>query len=463
MTSSAMIDQLVLRQRKYFNSGETRDLQYRLTMLSKLKEELLKNEQLILAALAEDLGKPLLESYGSEFGVVIAEINIALKNLKYWVKDQRVKGNFLIFPSKSNVISEPYGVALIIGPWNYPFQLTLAPLVGAIAAGNCAIIKPSGTAKASSAAIKRIIAASFDDHYIAVIESGAGVNDLLLEQRFDKIFFTGSPAVGRLVMEKAAKHLTPVTLELGGKNPCLVDQGVNLDLSAKRIIWGKFFNTGQTCIAPDYILVHRNAKEELLKSMFKWLNRFYGSEPKASPDLGRIINQNHFNRLRGYLNHGKILAGGNFDEKSLYIAPTIIEVADTDNPLMQEEIFGPLLPVLEFESFEEAEAVISLNPTPLAFYLFSKDRKLIKELTRRMPFGGGTVNDVYSHVLNFNLPFGGRNSSGMGSYRGKQSFKTFSHQKSLVIKGFGFDAGMKYPPYRDKHRLVRRILPWIRM
>lgn len=461
--NSIMIDQLVSRQREFFNSGESRKLQFRLAMLSNLKDALLKNEQLILAALEEDLRKPLLESYSSELGVIIAEINLALKNLRHWVKDKRVKGNFLVFPSRSYIINEPYGVALIIGPWNYPFQLTLAPLVGAIAAGNCAIIKPSKTATASSAAIKTIIADNFDESYIAVVESDAGGNDLLLEQRFDKIFFTGSPAIGRLVMEKAAKQLTHVTLELGGKNPCLVDRDVDLDLTAKRILWGKFFNAGQTCIAPDYILVHSAVKEGLLEAMLKWLDIFYGSDPKASSDLGRIINESHFNRLKGYLNNGKVVAGGDFDENNLYIAPTILEVTATNNPIMQEEIFGPILPVLAFEHFEEAEAVINQNPSPLAFYLFSTNRKVINDLTRRIPFGGGTVNDVFSHILNFNLPFGGRNSSGIGSYRGEQSFKTFSHQKSLLVKGFGFDASIKYPPYKDTHRLVRKVMPWIKL
>lgn len=461
--NNSLIAQLVLSQRDFYGSGESRNLKFRLAMLSRLKEALLNNEQLILSALEQDLRKPPFESYSSELGFVLAEINIALKNLKHWAKDKRVGGNLLIFPSKSYIISEPYGVALIFGPWNFPFQLTLAPLVGAIAAGNCAILKPSGTAKASSAAIKKIIDDSFDESYIAVVESAEGVNDMLLEQCFDKIFFTGSQAVGRIVMEKAAKHLTSVTLELGGKTPCLVDRGIDLELTAKRIVWGKFFNAGQTCIAPDYILVHKDVKEDLLKAMINCLESFYGSEPKESPDLSRIVSKDHFNTLKDYLADGKIIAGGECDESSLYLAPTILEVFNCDAPVMKEEIFGPILPVIEFERFEEAEEVINLNPSPLAFYIFSNDQKVIKELTRRIPFGGGTVNDVYRHMLNFNLPFGGRNNSGIGSYRGKKSFETFSHQKSLVIKGFGFDAGIKYPPYRNIHKLVRKVIPWIKL
>lgn len=461
--NNSLVEELVARQREYYNSGRSRNLQFRLAMLSKLKDTLLKNEQLILTALTEDLRKPPLESYSSELGVIIAEINIALKNLKRWVKDKRVKGSFFIFPSRSYILNEPYGVVLIIGPWNYPFQLTLAPLVGAIAAGNCAIVKPSATAKASSAAIKKIIAESFDESYVAVAHNDAELNNVLLEQRFDKIFFTGSPAVGHIVMEQAAKHLTPVTLELGGKNPCLVDQGVDLNLTAKRIVWGKFLNAGQTCIAPDYMLVHKNIKAGLLQAMRKWLDHFYGTEPKNSPDLGRIINKSHFNRLIGYLKNGQVVVGGDCDEKNLYLAPTILELTDTAAPIMMEEIFGPILPVIEFESFEDAEEVIRLNPTPLAFYLFSKDHKVINRFTRQVPFGGGTVNDVYSHIFNFNLPFGGRNSSGIGSYRGEYTFKTFSHQKALVIRGFGFDARMKYPPYEDKHKFVRKVLPWLKL
>ena len=457
------IDQLVSRQREFYVSGESRSLQFRLAMLSRLKDALLKNEQLILAALEEDLRKPPLESYSSELGVVLSEIRIALKNLQHWVKDKRVRGNFLVFPSKSYIISEPYGLVLIVGPWNYPFQLTLAPLVGAIAAGNCAIIKPSELAKASSALINQMITENFDDCYIAVVEGDAKVAGALLDQHFDKIFFTGSPAVGRIVMEKAAKHLTPVTLELGGKNPCLVDRDVDPDLSAKRIVWGKFFNTGQTCIAPDYLLVHKDIKDRLLTAMIRWLNIFYGSEPQYSPDLGRIINLSHFNRLKGYLANGKIISGGDFDENSLYLAPTILEVLSCDAPVMKEEIFGPILPVLEFERIEEAETVINLNPSPLAFYLFSDNRETRDYLTRGIPYGGGTVNDLFSHVMNFNLPFGGRGNSGIGHYRGRYSFEAFSHQKSLVVKGFGFDPGMKYPPYRDIHKLVKKVIQWIKL
>ena len=431
-------------------------------MLSRLKEVLLKNEQPILAALKEDLHKPFLESFSSDLGVVLAEIRLAQKNLKRWAKDKRVRGNFLIFPSKSYIISEPYGVALIIGPWNYPFNLTLVPLVGAIAAGNCTILKPSELARASSALIYKLITDNFDDRYMAVVEGDADVAGTLLDQHFDKIFFTGSPGVGRIVMEKAAKQLTPVTLELGGKNPCLVDRGVDPDLTAKRILWGKFFNTGQTCIAPDYLLVHKDSKERLLTAMTRWLNNFYGSEPRSSPDLGRIINRSHFNRLKGYLASGKIISGGDFDEESLYLAPTILEVVSCDTPVMKEEIFGPILPVLQFESIEEAEKLINLNPSPLAFYLFSNNQVVIDYLTRNVFFGGGTVNDTFSHILNFNLPFGGRGNSGIGRYRGRYSFEAFSHQKSLVVKGSWFDPGRKYPPYKDTQRLVKKIIPWIK-
>ena len=452
------LDSLIKKQRDYYKTGESRSIAFRRDMLTRLKNAVIGNEEKILAALTEDLRKPAFESYTSEIGFIITEIKIALKNLNKWTRDKKVRGNILIFPSRNYIVSEPYGVALIIGPWNYPFQLTLAPLIGAMAAGNCCVIKPSEIAKASSAAIKEIIENTFDQNYIAVVEGDAEVAGALLEQRFDKIFFTGSPKVGRIVMEKASKNLTPITLELGGKNPCIVDQGVNLDLTAKRIVWGKFFNAGQTCIAPDYLLANSAVKEELYVRMVKYLDLFYGEDHKKSPDYGRIINNSHFKRLQGYLSSGKIIAGGELDENELFIAPTILEVSNANSQIMREEIFGPILPVMEYDSYEEAELIVNQNPTPLAFYLFSSNPEAIDRFTRHIPFGGGSVNDTLSHILNVNLPFGGRNTSGIGSYRGEYSFKAFSHQKSLMVKGFGFDARFKYPPYQKIHRAIKKFL-----
>jgi aldehyde dehydrogenase (NAD+) len=306
--------------------------------------------------------------------------------------------------------------------------------------------------------IKKLIGDTFDSSYIAVIEGDLEVGQYLLEQRFDKIFFTGSPRVGRIVMGKAAKHLASVTLELGGKSPCIVDEGVNIDVTAKRILWGKFTNAGQTCIAPDYLLVHKGIKEQLYAALTLWLKAFFTDNPQESPDMGRIINQAHFSRLKSYLAQGKVIVGGGFSEDDLYIEPTIIEVSAMNIPLMQEEIFGPILPVIEISSLEEIENIIALNPNPLALYLFSNDKQRARQLIRRIPFGGGCINDTLDHVANHYLPFGGRGASGIGSYHGRHSFEAFSYQKAVLEKGFAFDMAMKYPPYKDGHKFLRRFL-----
>ena len=456
--SEKEIHEIILSQREFFLTGKTRDINFRMEALKKLKAAILANEQSIINALENDLRKPIMESYTSELAMIINEINFAIKNLKRWIKPTKVKSTFLVFPAKSYIMTEPFGTALIISPWNYPFQLTLVPLVGAIAAGNCCVIKPSEYSKASGSIIKKIICDTFDSCYVSTINGDMEVSQYLLEQRFDKIFFTGSPKVGRIVMEKAAKYLTSVTLELGGKSPCIVDKDVNIEVTAKRILWGKFLNAGQTCIAPDYLIVHKEIKGVLYDSLRKWLKVFFTDNPEGSPDLGRIINIAHFRRLENYLQEGKIILGGSTNEKSLYIEPTVIEVNDINLPVMQEEIFGPILPVIEYSRLEDIECIIANNPNPLAFYIFSLNKETVQRLIKRIPFGGGCINDTISHIINHHLPFGGKGNSGIGGYHGKHSFDAFSHKKSVMEKGFAFDMVMKYPPYKDGHTYIKKFL-----
>lgn len=458
MFAAEAIQEILTSQRKFFNAGNTFDTDFRIESLKRLKVAVLAHEQEIVEALYADLRKPPMEAYVSELSMVINEINFAVKKLKKWVKPVKARSSLLVFPARNYIIPEPYGVALIISPWNYPVQLALTPLVGAIAAGNCCVIKPSEYSKNSSRVLKNLIQSTFDSSYVAVIEGDEEVSRFLLEQSFDKIFFTGSPRVGKIVMEKAAKNLASVTLELGGKSPCIVDRAINLDVTAKRILWGKFSNTGQTCIAPDYLIVHRDIKESLYIALKKWLKIFFTENAIDSPDMGRIINLAHFTRLKGYLDQGRIVAGGSFSEEELYIEPTIMEIAELDVPVMHEEIFGPILPVVEYSNLEEVEKIVALNPNPLGFYLFSKDKAMVARLIRRIPFGGGCVNDTLMHFVNHNLPFGGRGNSGFGSYHGVNSFDAFSYRKPVLQKGFAFDPGFKYPPYRDGHKTMRKYL-----
>lgn len=452
------IQEIIAMQRSFFETGSSKEPRFRLEALKRLKAAVISHEQALVEALGKDMRKPLLESYGAELGMVVQEINYAVKHLNKWIRRKNVQSSLMDFPSKSYILREPYGVSLIIGPWNYPVQLTLVPLVGAIAAGNCCVLKPSEMAAHSSTVLKKLISEAFDERYIAVVNGDVEVSRALLAQRFDKIFFTGSPAVGRLVMEQAARHLTPVTLELGGKSPCIVDATVDPDVTAKRILWGKFFNAGQTCVAPDYLLVHKDIKEALYGSFQKWLKHFYTEQPENSPDLSRIINHRHFMRLKSYMNDGKLISGGQTDESDCYIAPTIIEVTDMSVPVMKEEIFGPILPVMEYSRLEEIEEIIRSNPDPLGFYLFSRDKKTVRRLLTRIPFGGGCVNDTVNHIQNHRLPFGGRGSSGMGNYHGEYSFQAFSHAKSILHKGFVLDLPIKYPPYLNTHTRLKKFL-----
>jgi len=418
---------------------------------------IVRNEAALFEALKQDLGKPAFESYGGETGFVVREIDGALKNLDRWAKPRRVATPLAYFPGKSRIYQEPYGVAMIIGPWNFPIQLMLTPLIGAMAAGNCALLKPSITALHTSHLLAQLIKDHFDPAYISCVEGGAETTQLLLAERFDYLFFTGGPAVGRIVMTAAARHLTPVTLELGGKNPCIVDKDIDLDVTAGRIVWGKFFNCGQSCVAPDYLLVRRDIKKPLLERIAAAVQQFYGTDPSQSPDYGRIIDHGHFDRIMRLLGSGTVVIGGTGDRPTRYIAPTILDNITTGDSIMQEEIFGPLLPVLPYDEIDQAIAVVNKMPKPLALYLFSRSRSLQQRILRDTSAGGGCINDVVIQESSDTLPFGGVGESGIGAYHGKLSFDTFSHQRSIIRRGFLFDVRLRYPPYKDHLKWVRKL------
>ena len=432
-----LINALFQQQREYFTRGHTLDLSFRMSQLRKLRVAIDKNRERILEALREDLKKPPFEAYASEIALINREINYTLKHLKKWMRGRREGTPLFLRPSSSRILPEPYGVTLIIGPWNYPFQLTLLPLVGALAAGNTAIIKPSELTARSEQVIHDILSETFDRSHVAVIQGGVETTRALLEHPFDYIFFTGSTEVGRVVMEAAARNLVPVTLELGGKSPVIVDRDASVDLAAWRIAWGKFLNAGQTCIAPDYVLAHRDIKKDLIERIRHYIREFYGENPKASPDYARIVNERHFHRLIRLIKSGKRITGGQTDEKQLYIAPTVFDEITPNHPIMKEEIFGPLLPVMEFGTLEEALEIIRGFPKPLALYIFSGKKETAERVIRETSSGGVVINDVVLHVSNHHLPFGGVGESGMGAYHGKSSFIAFSHQKS-VMKGSRF-------------------------
>ncbi|MCX7922347.1 MAG: aldehyde dehydrogenase [Clostridia bacterium] len=452
------VKNILKKQREYFLTGITKDIDFRTEKLNTLKRAINSHQDEILAALKKDLNKSGFEAYATEVGILLDEINYVVKHLRKWIKPQRVRTPITHFPSSSFIYSEPYGVSLIIAPWNYPFQLAIAPLVGSIAAGNCAVVKPSEYSPHTSELLSRIIARYFDEQYIAVVQGDNEVSKSLLEEQFDYIFFTGSVPVGRIVMQAAAKHLTPVTLELGGKSPCIVDREVDIDLAARRITWGKFINCGQTCVAPDYLLVHKDVKKDLVTHIGKYIKQFYGENPLKSPDYVRVINQRHFKRLKGFLNKGNIITGGYTDEKSLYIAPTVIDGITWDDDIMQDEIFGPILPVLEYDNLSEVITTVNDNPKPLALYFFSNNKRNQKIVLRDISFGGGCINDTIIHLATPHLPFGGVGNSGLGAYHGKMSFEAFSHKKSILKKSNLLDIPLRYPPYKNKLRLLKRVL-----
>ncbi len=445
-------------QRHFFGSGRTKDLDFRLKNLARLKNAIIQDETAIFEALHKDLSKSTYESYMTEVGVLLDEIRFFRRRLRSWARPQRVNTPFTLWLGSSRIYSEPYGISLIIAPWNYPFLLAISPLIGSMAAGNCSVLKPSEYAPHTSMIISKIIGTHFDSEYIAAIEGDAQVGQQLLNERFDYIFFTGGVGVGKIVMSAAAKSLTPVTLELGGKSPCIVDQDINMDKTALRIASGKFMNAGQTCIAPDYLLVHQSNKQKLCDSIIKQLNKLYGVNPRKSPDYGRIINKRHFNRIVALMTKGNILCGGQNDPDDLYIAPTLIGDVSWNDPVMQDEIFGPILPVLEFDDLSEVISILNSRPKPLALYIFSNQQDRYQQVINQVSFGAGCINDTVAHFANPHLPFGGVGRSGMGHYHGKASFDTFSHKKGILKKSFSFDPPLRYPPYNKKLGLLRKIL-----
>lgn len=452
---------LLQAQRGFFRSGATRPVAFRREALLRLRAALEHEEGELLAALREDLGRPEAEAYASEVGFVLAEIDFTLRHLEGWARPRKERTPPLLFPATSWIHPEPYGCTLVIGPWNYPVQLLLVPLVGAVAAGNCSVVKPSELAPRTAEVVARILAASFPRGHVAVVQGGPEETEALLAQRFDYIFFTGGTRVGKLVMTAAARFLTPLTLELGGKSPCIVDASADLAVAARRIAWGKFMNAGQTCVAPDFVLAHASIRAELVRLLAETVRGFYGDEPRRSPDFGRIVNTRHFDRLVAQLGSGKVVAGGGNDREARYIAPTILDGVQWDDPVMQDEIFGPLLPVLEFSSLDEAIARLQAMPRPLALYVFAQDASVQDRVLREAPSGGACINDTVSHLLNPRLPFGGVGDSGLGGYHGRHSFETFSHMRSVVRRGTWFDLAAKYPPYRLPLPVLRKLMKYL--
>jgi aldehyde dehydrogenase (NAD+) len=448
------------RLRVGFESGRTRPVAWRASQLRRLEALLIERETELLDALAADLGKPAIEGYVTEVAFTRAEIDFALANLDKWVQPEKVSVPLTQQPARAHVVREPLGAVLIIGPWNYPIQLVLAPLVAAIAAGNAAVIKPSELAPASSRALARLVPEYLDPECIAVAEGGVPETTALLAERWDHIFYTGNGTVGRVVMEAAAKHLTPVTLELGGKSPAIVDRHANLHVAARRIAWGKFINTGQTCVAPDYVLVDRTLEQPMLDALASTVRAFYGDDPRSSPDYGRIINDRHFSRLTHLLETGGVpVVGGETDPADRYIAPTVLTGVDTGAPIMGEEIFGPLLPVLPVDDVDEAIDFVNAREKPLALYVFSEADTVADRVIESTSAGGVAVNATVLHLAVPGLPFGGVGASGTGAYHGRAGFETFSHRKSVLSRPTRFDLPVMYPPYRGwKQKVLRRLL-----
>ena len=436
-------------KRHFFESGKTRNYDFRLEQLKKLKSNIQKYEDDIIEALRLDLGKPVFEAYTAEVGIVYEELNIAIKSLRSWTKKKKVSTPIFLFPSKSYVLAEPKGVVFIISPWNYPFQLLISPLIGAIAAGNCAVLKPSNQSKATEDIIAKLIEETFSKEYISLVRGSGSkvVEPLIGNYRFDHIFFTGSVSVGKKILKHSAKHLTPTTLELGGKSPSIVFKDADIDLAAKKITWAKYYNLGQTCVAPDYLLVDEDVKEQLIEKIKEYIVFYHGEDPSQSQNLGKLINEKRFDRLVELMD-GDIIYGGKADKDTLFIHPTIIDNVDVEDHIMKEEIFGPILPVLTFKDREEVLSIVRKNQYPLALYLFTEDKANEDFIMQNIEFGGGCVNDTISHLVNPKLPFGGIGYSGMGEYHGKYTFDTFSHMKSIFKAGI-FETNLKFPPYSD--------------
>lgn len=453
------ITKLIERQRAYFESGATKPLEARLEALRTLRALVVTYEEDILSALKEDLGKSATEAIMTELGMVKTSLGYMLKHLPSLAKREYVRTPLAQFPARSYKVAVPYGVVLVMSPWNYPFLLSLDPLIEAVAAGNTVILKPSAYAGATSALLEKLIGQYFESEYIAVVTGGREENTALLEAHFDKIFFTGSQAVGKEVMRHAAEHLTPVVLELGGKSPCFVTRGADLQLAARRIVFGKFLNLGQTCVAPDYIYCDQSVKDGLVLALKTEIKRQFGEYPLANKDYGRIISEKHFDRLAGLMDGYKIIYGGKCERETLQIEPTLMDRVDFDDPVMQDEIFGPVLPILTYTNLDEAIQKVRVRPHPLALYVFSRDKELSEHIMDSIGFGGGCINDTVIHLATDQLPFGGFGESGMGSYHGKAGFEAFSHYKSVVDKATWFDVPVRYQPYTVlKKKLIQRMM-----
>ncbi|TXE11734.1 aldehyde dehydrogenase [Seonamhaeicola algicola] len=455
------IPEIINAQKAFFKTQQTKNVAYRLQLLKALKAEIIANEDAIYTALNNDFKKPKFESFLSEYGLVISALNLSIKNLKKWAKPQRVKASILMFSSKDYIYNEPYGTVLVIGPWNYPFLLALEPLIMAIAAGNTVILKPSELTINTSNLIEKIITKVFPETVVKTIQGGVDTSTELLAQRWDYIFFTGSVPVGKIVAKAAAKHLTPVTLELGGKSPCIIDQTVNLKLTAKRIVWGKFLNGGQTCVAADYVIVHKAIKNDFVEALITEIKNAYGENVEFSEDFPRIINEKNTKRLANMLNGANILYGGNVAINKCYVSPTLVAVNDMNTPLMKEEIFGPILPILTYETETDIENIIWHYEKPLAFYIFSNNKTFVENTLAKFEFGGGVVNDLLIHLANHKLPFGGVGHSGIGAYHGKHGFDTFTHKKAIVKRGNWIDPPVRYAPYSSKKfKLLKTMFKW---
>lgn len=452
-----MTYEIVEKQRAYFLAQHTKTYAFRRDALLRLRRAIESNQENILEALRLDLNKPAIEGYMVEYAMVIDEINYILRHLRRWMKPKKVPTSLIHFPAKSRILSEPYGVVLIMSPWNYPFQLTLEPLAGAIAAGNCAVIKPSNSTPNTSKLIAEIIHETFDPSYIEVVQGGRKENADLLEEHFDYIFFTGSVSVGKVVMEAASKHLTPVSLELGGKSPCIVDKSANLKLAAKRIVFGKYMNSGLTCVAPDYLFVHTDVKEALIKLMIDTVEQFYPHGDYST--MSSIVTNEHFQRIMALVKDEKVRLGGSGDARTRIISPTILDEITWESRVMQEEIFGPVLPIMAFQNLEDVIEQLHSRAKPLSLYLFANDKEIENKVLSSISFGGGCVNDTIVHVASSTLGFGGVGDSGMGSYHGYRSFNTFSHEKSVLMRGGWLDPTIRYRPYTDfKSKLIKMLM-----
>ena len=449
--------ELLQKQHDFFATQQTKDISFRKKALKRLQKEIIVKEDAICDAIYADFKKPKFETLAAETQFVLAELKLVIKNIDLWARPERKSATLMNWPSSDWIYKEPYGAVLIIAPWNYPFQLAIAPLIGAIAAGNTAVIKPSEATPNTSKIISDIINAVFIEEHVGVVEGGVEVSRDLLAQKWDYIFFTGSTRVGKIVYGSAAKHLTPVTLELGGKNPCIVDETASIALSAKRIVWGKFLNAGQTCIASDYILVHKSVKAKLIAALKQSITKCYGENMETSPDFSRTVNQGHYNGLKAMLEGEEIIFGGNSNDSDNYLSPTLVNEPKLDSKLMHGEIFGPILPIITYETDDDIHKHIMNYGKPLATYVFSNNKKFQQKIINNYSFGGGAINDTVIQITNKKLPFGGVGASGIGAYHGKTSFELFSHQKAIIKKANWLDAPLRYPPYNLPIKLVKKV------